>query len=110
MTKPLQLTETVSNQGISLYKLSQNTGISESTFSKWKSKPTSDISLALAGKIADYFSTPLDYLLTGVESPPKDLAPDQQEILALWDKLDREEQLEFKGELKGYVRAKEKVK
>ena len=53
----------ISKRGVSLYKLAQSTGISESTFSKWKSNPASDVSLSSVIKIAEYFRVSLDELL-----------------------------------------------
>ena len=53
----------INDKGISFYKLAKDTGISESTFSKWKNKPTSDISFIIINKIADYFKVSTDCLL-----------------------------------------------
>jgi transcriptional regulator with XRE-family HTH domain len=93
--------------GVTYAELERELGFGNGTIRRWeKSLPSVDKIL----KIAQYFNVTTDYLLTGADPPPKNLAADQQEVLALWDKLDREEQLEFKGELKGYVRAKEKRK
>ena len=51
------------SKGISAYRLSKETGISESLFSKWKKNPTSEISSNNLCKIADYLSCSIDYLL-----------------------------------------------
>lgn len=48
---------------ITPYRLSKETGISESLFSKWKKNPTSDISATVLVKIADYLGCSVDYLL-----------------------------------------------
>lgn len=53
----------IQERGVTLYKLSKDTGISESTFSKWKSKPTTKIDLSIIIKIADYFNVGIDTLL-----------------------------------------------
>ena len=45
------------------YKLAKDTGISESLFSKWKTKPTSDITYRVVTQIANYFCISTDYLL-----------------------------------------------
>ena len=55
----------INSKGISFYKVAKDTGISESTFSKWKSKPTSDISYMIIDRIADYFSVSPECLLKG---------------------------------------------
>lgn len=59
----------VKNKNISAYKLSKETGISESLFSKWKSKPTSEISSSNLAKIADYLDCSVDYLLGRTDNP-----------------------------------------
>jgi transcriptional regulator with XRE-family HTH domain len=59
-------------------------------------------------KIADYLGVTVDYLLNGTEPLPKELTPDEAELLELYRKLDTTERLEHRAELKGYVRAKEK--
>ena len=54
------------SRGISSYKLSKETGISQTTLSNWKSgrsKPKMDV----MQKIADYFNVSLDYIMTGEE-------------------------------------------
>lgn len=56
-------------KNISAYKLSKETGISESLFSKWKSKPTSEISSSNLAKIADYLDCSVDYLLGRTDNP-----------------------------------------
>ena len=59
----------VKKKNISAYKLSKETGISESLFSKWKSKPTSEISSSNLAKIADYLDCSVDYLLVRTDNP-----------------------------------------
>lgn len=54
---------------ISAYKISKDTGISESLFSKWKINPTSEISSKNLVKIADYLGVSIDYLLGRSASP-----------------------------------------
>ena len=53
---------------ISAYKLAKETGISESLFSKWKKKPTSEIASANLIRIADYLDCSVDYLLGRTET------------------------------------------
>ena len=81
----------MSNQNTSGYKLAQKTGISESLFSKWKTKPTSDISAITLTKIADYFSISIDSLI-GIEkdkkiTPTSDDVEDEAEIMEFAKKL-----------------------
>lgn len=52
--------------GVTAYKVSKETGISQTTFSNWKSGRSIPKTDALQ-KIADYFNVSLDYLTTGEE-------------------------------------------
>lgn len=56
--------------GVSTYQVSKATGISQSTFSNWKSRRNL-LSPDKAKKIADYFNVSLDYLMTGKDEPKK---------------------------------------
>ena len=58
-------------RGITAYKVSKDTGVTQSTLSDWKrgrSTPKTDN----MKKIADYFGVTLDYLMTGKESSKED--------------------------------------
>lgn len=57
------------NKNISAYKIAKETGISESLFSKWKKKPTSEISSSNLTRIADYLDCSVDYLLGRTDNP-----------------------------------------
>ena len=57
------------SKNISAYKISKSTGISESLFSKWKSKPTSEIASSNLVLIADYLDCSVDYLLGRTDNP-----------------------------------------
>lgn len=48
---------------LSAYKVSKESGISESLFSKWKTNPTSEITSKNLVKLADYLDCSVDYLL-----------------------------------------------
>lgn len=56
-------------KGLSAYKVSKETGISESLFSKWKNNPTSEISSKNLVKLADYLDCSVDYLLGRTDKP-----------------------------------------
>jgi len=60
-------------------------------------------------QIADYLNVSIDYLITGHDPLPKDLTADEAEWLELYRKLDPSEQLEHRAELKGYIKAKERM-
>lgn len=78
--------------GVSAYKISRATGISESTFSKWRAKPTSKIDMSIVEKIANYLEVSIDELL-GKEQKNKltskkgSLSETQKELLNLFDLL-----------------------
>ncbi len=56
--------------GVTPYKVSKATGVSQSSLSDWKlGKITPKTSTLI--KIADYFGVTLDYLMTGKEEPEK---------------------------------------
>lgn len=59
----------IKNKNISAYKISKETGISESLFSKWKKNPTSEISSINLARIADYLDCSVDYLLGRTDVP-----------------------------------------
>lgn len=54
--------------GLSAYKVSKETGITQSTLSDWK-RGRSTPKTENMKKIADYFGVTVDYLMTGKEKP-----------------------------------------
>lgn len=52
------------DNNVTAYKVAQDTGITKSTFSDWKSG-RSEPKLAKLIKIADYFGVPLEYFVRG---------------------------------------------
>lgn len=73
-------------KNISAYKLSKETGISESLFSKWKKNPTSDISSSTLALIAGFLGCSVDHLL-GREEQEKKPTPEDGDGL---DEQDRQ--------------------
>lgn len=55
---------------VTTYQVSKATGISQSTFSNWKSR-RNHLSPDKLQKIADYFGVSIDYLMTGREKDEK---------------------------------------
>lgn len=51
------------DKGVTAYKISKATGISESLFSMWKKKPTSKVSVKNLEAIAEYFGITVDELI-----------------------------------------------
>ena len=80
--------------GITAYKVSKETGITQSTLSDWKrgrSTPKTDN----MKKIADYFGVSVEYLMTGKEEPkekeitltPKDERDIAKDLNSIMEKL-----------------------
>ena len=53
----------IESSGVTLYRLSKETGISQSLFSKWKKNPDTFITSQNLVLIADYLGCSIDYLL-----------------------------------------------
>ncbi len=95
--------ELLQQYGVTPYKISKETGVSQSTLSDWKrgvSTPKQD----KLKKIADYFGVSLEYLMTGKEESEKEpkLKPKDEkeikEILANTEQLLKQEGLMFDGD------------
>lgn len=56
--------------GVSMYQVSKETGIAQSTISRWKTQ-NSTPSLKTVKILADYFNVPTSYFTEGVEGAPK---------------------------------------
>lgn len=80
--------------GITAYKVSKDTGITQSTLSDWKrgrSTPKTDN----MKKIADYFGVSVEYRMTGIEEPkekeitltPKDERDIAKDLNSIMEKL-----------------------
>lgn len=88
--------------GVSAYKVSKATGVTQSTLSDWKRGRSTPKSENMK-KLADYFGVSIDYLMTGKESEPKEpqLKPkdekDIQVILYNTEQLLKQEGLMFDG-------------
>lgn len=74
--------------------IAKATGIDKSTFSKWKSKPTSKVDFETVHKIVSYLNISIDFLLTGEEKSPS-LEDDEQELLNYYKKLPDREQVKL---------------
>lgn len=75
-------------RGITAYKVSKETGVTQSTLSDWKrgrSTPKTDN----MKKIADYFDVTVDYLMTGEE--PKDYSAELSSVDTLAAHFEGEE-------------------
>ena len=110
------LSETLANKGITAYKISKDTGISQTAISKWKKGeqyPTADKLKILA----DYLGVTCDYLLTGENSSATPAMPAIQhtnaieaEMLRLFRLLPEAEQLKLLGRTEVLVELAEQAK
>ena len=99
----------INKHNITAKKLTNDLELSNSAITGWKKgkgRPSIDAII----KISKYFNVTSDWLLTGEKNLTQlnqnNLSPDQQELLDLYNQLDPIKQAEFKGELKGYLKAK----
>ncbi len=98
----------INELGLKFSDVADKTGIDRASFTRWKNekyKPSLDAIVALS----QFFNVSTDWLLTG-KSNSCHLSPDQQELLDLYNQLDPIKQAEFKGELKGYLKAIKNIK
>ena len=59
----------IEEKGVTEYRVSKETGISNSFFGKWKAHPTSKISSCNLVLIADYLGCSVDFLLGRTDNP-----------------------------------------
>ena len=89
--------------GVTPYKVSKETGVSQSTLSDWKLGKVTPKSDTMK-KLADYFGVSIDYLMTGKEGTEKEpqLKPrdekDIKEILSSTEQLLKQDGLMFDGQ------------
>lgn len=93
-----------SKQGLNIKNIEINAGFGNGTIRRWGTSPPSADKLL---KVANMLNTTCEYLLTG-ESRPSVLSAEDIDWLALIHRLPRDAQLEFKGELRGYLKSIEK--
>ncbi len=109
--------ETVLEQsGQTPYALCKFLGINQSSYSTWKARNTLPPAKYIAD-IARFLHVSTDYILTGKESACTDAqaetetyTDDEKELLSIYKALPAEKRYEFKGEMKGYLKALEESK
>ena len=81
-------------------------GIGTSTLNNWIKRHT-DPAARFIIPICEFFGVSPSYLLTGEEQNPDAyaLGKEDREILRLFHRLPRDARIEFKGEIKGYLKA-----
>lgn len=86
--------------GIQPSVLAREIGIDKSTFSKWKSKPTSKLDLDILVKIANYLNLSIDNIILDKcdsNNFPNILSDDEQELLSYYKKLPEKEKIRLIG-------------
>lgn len=89
-----------SSQGLNIKTLEIKAGFGNGTIRRWGTSPPSADKLL---KIANMLNTTCEYLITG-EVPSTTISTEDLEWLSLIHRLPRDAQLEFKGELRGYIK------
>ncbi len=64
-----RILQLIAESGYTEYRVSKDTGISNSLFGKWKVHPTSKISSEKLVLIADYLNCSIDYLVGRTDRP-----------------------------------------
>ena len=76
--------------GVSPYKVSKDTGVTQTSLSNWKTGKSTPTTKTLQ-RLADYFGVTLDYLMTGKEEPkeksPELTARDEKDITKTLNKV-----------------------
>lgn len=100
-----RLLELCKSNGIKPTTLLSNMGMSKGSLANWKDGklPTGEVLV----RFSEYFGVTIDYLALG-KNPNTELPTEDQEILSLFHQLPRDTQLEFRGELKGYLKCLDK--
>lgn len=94
-----------SENGTNIRNLEQLAGIGNGTIRRWDDSPPSSDKLY---KIANLLNTSMEYLIQGdEEAGGLGISKEDREILRLFHRLPRDARIEFKGEIKGYLKALE---
>ena len=56
-------------RGVTAYRIAKDAGVSESVFSEWRRKPSSNIYSSNLVRIANYLECSVDYLLGQTDNP-----------------------------------------
>lgn len=99
-----QLVKLCEKKGIKPTSLVESLGMSKGTMSNWKKGGVPNADAVV--RFAEHFHVSTDYLLLGKETPS--ISAEDSDLLSLFHQLPRDAQLEFKGELKGYLKCLER--
>ena len=90
-------------KGITQKKLAEYIGVATSTVNNWL-KLGRSIPSEYIVPISEFFECTYEYLLTGAERKLSDIPDDDREWLSLLHQLPPDAQIEFRGEIKGYLK------
>ena len=99
----------IEGSGLSDAAFCQKLSLGNGIVGKWrngKQKPSLDAVI----KIAGFFNVSLDYLVTGTNNLPCPYTKEDADWIALIHQLPKEKQIEFRGELIGYLKALDDIK
>lgn len=95
----------IEDSGLTDAAICQELSLGNGVIGKWrhgKQKP----SLDAVTKLAQFFNVSIDYLVSGEQTPsPYQLTKEELDWIHLIHKLPKEKQIEFRGELIGYLKA-----
>ncbi len=94
----------LSQKGLRQSDLAEFLGTTPSTVNGWSQEnrnPSSNMILP----ICEFLECSCEYLLSGKESEEAQRTREDREILRLFHRLPRDARIEFKGEIKGYLKA-----
>lgn len=89
---------------MNLKLLEESAGFGNGTIRRWDNSPPSADKLL---KIAHLLNTSCEFLLTGIERGQQ-YSDFEKEIILLFRQLPKDAQVEFRGELKGYLKCLDK--
>lgn len=88
-------------KNLTIKAIEETAGFGNGTIRRWDNSPPSADKLL---KIAYMLNTTCEYLLTGISQASSPISSEDYEWIVLIHRLPKDAQLEFKGELKGYIK------
>lgn len=103
MTIGNRVLDLLNKKGLKQKDLASYLGTKPSTVNGWR-EPNRNPSSDLIVRICEFLGVSVNYLLTGSDAQNVVLSSEDSDWLKLIHQLPRDAQLEFKGELKGYLK------
>lgn len=101
MTLTDRIKDLASTNDLTFAELERMAGIGRGTIRKW------DVNIPSADKllrVANLLHSSMDYLMTGEESLVSGISHEDIELLDLMNQLPHDAKIEFRGEIKGYLK------